>query len=342
MIPNAAKRAFVAAFAATGGIWIAQAMQAPHGHWAAITALALVSPGADGTLRKTVFRIVGTVLAALTVVGLFGITDPQPTWIIGGSMAMLALAFLLGPHSSAPYAVLLWLGLGAAYALIALDDPVSAPGLVGWRSFNVAVASALVLLASWLVRFRGDDAGVAAPPSRLETIDRTLRIVLTALLSITLAALLERPTWASSMVITTVMLGIQPRGEPTLLKGLLRLSGAVGGGLIALLYFVVLLDTATSIYSLLCVVFVVIWGCGLLLSHRALAYLGVQIGLVFSWSIGDSLETGADIWLPLIRMAQVGLASALFIAVQRARWPRVAGGAATGEPTPGPIATSAS
>jgi uncharacterized membrane protein YccC len=322
LIPVAARRAFVAAFAATGGIWIAQAMQAPHGHWAAITALALVSPGADGTLRKTVFRIFGTVLAALTVIGLFGVGDPQPEWIIGGSLVMLAGAFLLGPHSPAPYAVLIWLGLGSAYVLIALDDPIGAPELVGWRSFHVAVTSLLVLVASFVARFHGQNAGDAEPPSRLATLDHALRIVLSAVLVIALAALLERPAWASSMVLSIVMLGVQPRSDTTLSKGLLRLSGALGGGAISLLYFVLLLDAATSIFSLLCVVFVVIWGCGLLLSSRSLAYLGVQIGLVFSWSIGDSLETSPDVWIALVRTAQVGLATAVFLAVQRLGWPR--------------------
>ncbi|MCG8434167.1 MAG: hypothetical protein MJA83_09065 [Gammaproteobacteria bacterium] len=116
---------------------------------------------------------------------------------------------------------------------------------------------------------------------------------------------------SATIVITVLVLGARTEFVGSLQVGIQRLAGALFGGTLCLAYFVLLLDWATSILSLMIIVFVVSWFCLLLISVPSISYLGFQLGFVFTWGVGDPAAPTGDVWVPRERMAQVAMGSAM-------------------------------
>ncbi len=317
----AIRRALVAAFAAAVGVGIGHGMTLGHSHWSVITGLTLIAPAADGTWMRACLRVAGTSACAIWVIALFGVADPQPQWIIFVSLAAMVLGFAIVPYTRAQYAVTLFLPLSAMFAMSALDAPETAPTLVGDRIFFIALGAVLVTLGCVVLRC---ERGAAGPPPAMtltESLDRALRIGLACVLCSVLAAVVRRPELASMMWVTTLVLGLVTGHGARRDKASLRLGGALAGGITTVLVYVFLMDSMTSIYSLMVVVFVVTWLCGLLVSMPSVSYLGVQAGMVFAWSLGDAPRPSDDLIQPLTRVFQVIAATVILMAVYRIRLP---------------------
>ena len=324
MIRLGVRRAFVSASAAAIGLGVGHAMTFPHSHWSVITALTLMSATADGTVRRTLWRVLGTIGCALGVVAAYGAADPQPEWIIGVSLVALLVGYTAMHYTRARYAALLFLPLGAGFGLEALTDPTGAPALVAYRAFFISLGAVLVWILSALFRCQVAPASAPPPPPLSEAVLHALRLTLASVLAMFLAVVIERAELAPLMVITVLVLGTVTTAPASRGVAVLRFGGALGGGLIAVAFYILLLDQTTGIWSLMLVVFVVTWFCALLMGIPSLSYLGVQIGFVFAWSIGDGPAPTGDIWIPLERMVQVGGATLTLMGVYRltipSRW----------------------
>lgn len=316
------RRAFVAAFAAAVGMGIGHAMSFPHSHWSVITALTLIAPAADGTWRRALFRVLGTGASAIGVIALFGLGDPAPQRLIPVGLGILVLGSLLVPYTRAQYAVVLFLLLGAAFVIIGLDTPALAPSVVGYRVFFILLGAILVSLGCTVLDCSRGPSVSPPPPPLLQSVDHAMRVGIAGALCLLLAAAVDRQEIAAMMFITTIVLSMvtDPRGARG--KGALRFGGALAGGIATVGIYVFLMESMTSIYSLMTVVFVVVWFCGLLVSSPSVSYLGVQAGMVFAWSLGDSAAPEPDLITPLTRMFQVMAATLILMAVYRVRVPR--------------------
>ena len=310
-----ARRAFAGASAASLGVAIGQIVEFPESHWAAITALTLLRPGQESTGGRTVLRVLSTGAAALFVVGLYGWGDPEPRWIIPSALTVIGVCYYLMHFTAARYALVLFSITAGGFALIALDEPLTAPGLVGYRAFHITVGSILVFVMCTLFRFRdpGNPAQDATPPG--VALEHSLRVILACALGMVLAAVIERPEYGGAIVITICVLGARMDFAGSVQVGAQRFGGALLGGALALVYFIFILNWATSIWSLMLLVFCVSWFCCLLLGVPRLSYLGYQVGFVFIWGVGDPRAPTGDLWVPLERMAQVLMGSAVLLFV---------------------------
>ena len=315
------RRAFVGAFAASIGIGIGQAMPFPHAHWAVISTLTLLAPGAGATLHKTVARTLGTLLSMAIVVGLFAVADPQPQVLIPAFLATIALGFALMPFTPYRYAVFFALCLGPAFGVSGLLDPTGIVDLMGYWTFHITLGAVLTMLLMALFRFRDPPGANAEPVSLPEAATHAFRIGLAGILCVLIAAAIERPHYANLMLITVAVLGTQPSFAGARAKAKLRVSGALGGGGLAILYYAFVLDSATSIWSLMSVMFVVIWFCGLIIGLQPISYLGYQAGLVFAWSVADTTTPAGDVWAPLVRTAEVAMGSAALLVAHSVQIP---------------------
>ena len=218
MWTGTARGAFVAAGAATVGIGIGHAMMFPHSHWAVVTALTLLAPTADGTAQRTLWRVLGTLGSAVFVVAIYGVADPQPEWIILMSLIALVVGYTWMNFVKAKYAALLFLPLGAGFALEALNDPAGATALVGYRVFFIALGSVLVMVFSALLRCQWAPMPTPDPPTLIEALTHALRLTLASALALVFAAAAERADLAPLMVIVVfvvtwfcaLVLGVAP------------------------------------------------------------------------------------------------------------------------------------
>jgi uncharacterized membrane protein YccC len=309
------RRAFAGALAAALSVGIGHAMQIPNAQWGVITALTLLRPGPEGTARRTVLRVLGTAAGALFVIGLYGLGDPQPHVIVPATVLLIGACYGLMPLVEARYGLVLLAITGGGFGLDVLGTPDAAPALVGARVYYIILGSLLLFVTTQIVRFSDPRQVVSEPPRVADALDRGLRMALTCMLCLALAALIERPDFGGSLVITACVLGSRPDFESSFQIGIQRLAGALLGGALALAYYVFVLDLATSIYSLMILVFLVSWVVLLLIGIPSISYMVFQIGFVFAWSIGDARAPVGDIWIPLDRMAQVALGSAVLLAV---------------------------
>lgn len=315
------RRAFAAASAAGMGVAIGHAMAFPHAHWVVWTALTLVAPAADGTLQRTLWRVLGTAGAALGVIAVYGVADPRPEWIVLVMLLAIFVGHLWIPYAKAAYAVLLFLPVGAGFAAMALETPQEAPSIVGYRVFFIVLGSLLAMAFCALLRCQESPHPPAAPPSFADATTHALRVTLASAVCMVLAAIARRPDLAPMMVITTSVLGVLTTVEGAYGKAVLRMGGALAGGIVAVGYYVLLLDITTSIWSLVVVVFAATWLSALLMGVPSFAYLGVQAGYVFAWSIGDTLAPIGDVWVPLERAFQVFVASLVLMLCYRLNVP---------------------
>lgn len=304
------------------GVAIGHAMVFPYTHWAVWTALTLVAPAADGTLSRTVWRVLGTLGAALGVVAVYGVADPRPEWIVAVSLVAIFAGHLWIPYTRAAYAVLLFLPIGAGFAIMALDAPEHAPSIVGYRVFFIGLGSLLAMVFCALLRCARSPHPASAPPPLAEAAIHALRVTLASAVCMGLAAAAWRPDLAPMMVITTSVLGVLTTAEGAYGKAVLRMGGALAGGVVSVGYYVLLLDISTSIWSLVVVVFVVTWLSALLMGVPSLAYMGVQAGYVFAWSMGDTRAPTGDVWVPLERAFQVFAATVVLMLCYRLHVPR--------------------
>lgn len=313
MMSSPARRAFAGASAAALGVAIGQGVDFPHSHWAVITVLTLLRPGPESTGGRTLLRILGTVVGALLVVGVYGLADPQPRWIIPAAVGLIGLCYTLMQYTQSRYALVLLCVTASGFGLESLDDPLGAPSLVGYRVFHIVVASVLVFIMTTLLRYQ--DAGQAVTQSTTPTdaVDHGLRTMLACLLGLALCAVLEKPGFGGPVIITVCVLGARTDFTQALDVGIQRLVGALFGGVLSLAFFVFLLDYATGILSLMVVVFVAAWLCLVLIGIPSISYLVFQTGFVFAWSIGDLRTPAGDVWIPLDRMAQVALGGGLLL-----------------------------
>jgi len=316
-----ARRAFAGAAASAVGLGIGQAMPFPYAHWAAVTALKLASPAAEGTLRKTVLRVLGTALSAVGVIALYGYADPRPEVLLSASLTGFWIGFFLMPLTKYSYAVLLFLPFGSCFILEAMEAPLSAPSLVGYRVFFVVLGSILVLIFARLAGVRDPFSEPGDRPRMLDAAIHASRVTLAAGLCIAFAALVERPGLASMMVISVMVLGTRTNATESRGLGEMRLGGALLGGLISLGYYVFLVNVSSSVWGLMAFAFAVLWLCVLMIGVSQLSYMGFQTGLVFAWSVADSRAPEPDVWIPITRTFQVACASVILLLIYRIRMP---------------------
>jgi len=325
MSPVSVRRAFAGATAAALSVGIGHAMQIQHAHWGVITVLTLLRPGPESTAMRTLLRLFGTAGGALFVIALYGLGDPQPRIIVPAAVLLVGVCYGLMQFGEARYAFLLLAITGGGFGLDVLATPAAATALVGARVYYIVLGSILLFVTTQIFRFREPGQGVGEPPRVAAALDHGLRMALACALCLALAAAIERPDFGGALVITACVLGARTSFASSLQIGIQRLGGAVLGGTLAVAYYVFLLDLATSIYSLMVLAFLVCWVVLLLIGIPSISYLVFQIGFVFAWSIGDTRAPVGDVWIPLDRMAQVAMGSAVLLLVYQLPGPTAPG-----------------
>jgi multidrug resistance protein MdtO len=198
----------------------------------------------------------------------------------------------------------------------------------------IAVRSALSVMLDTLVRpaVLPDNTKAPHPPRRLFVADAfsnpahwqfALKTTMAVMMSYAIYSLLDWPGMRTAIV-TCFFVALSSLGE-TVHKLLLRLSGAVIGGLIAGLCIVFVLPHLTDIGQLCLLVFTVSVGAAWVsTSSELLAYAGMQIAFAFFLGVLQGYAPATDLTVLRDRVAGILLGNIVITIIFSSFWPQSA------------------
>jgi multidrug resistance protein MdtO len=223
----------------------------------------------------------------------------------------------------------------AAATQDSLAPPAQLVGASGEASPAViAVRSALSVLLDAIVRpaTRPDNTQAPHPPRQLFVADAfsnpahwqfALKTTMAVMFSYAIYSLLDWPGMRTAIV-TCFFVALSSLGE-TVHKLLLRLSGAVIGGLVAGLCIVFVLPHLTDIGQLCLLVFTVSVGAAWVsTSSELLAYAGMQIAFAFFLGILQGYAPATDLTVLRDRIAGILLGNIVITIIFSSFWPQSA------------------
>jgi uncharacterized membrane protein YccC len=143
--------------AVSAAIWIGKApgLVENNATWILITVLVVMQPTTGGFLLKGLLRAVGTVAAAFTAIGLFGLFAQDPPLLMAGFFLVQALGAYGFSGPRYPYAWLVWAFTTAIVLAPALAGTDAVETIAFQRASMVLIGILLVLLVDllfWPVR----------------------------------------------------------------------------------------------------------------------------------------------------------------------------------------------
>jgi uncharacterized membrane protein YccC len=178
---------------------------------------------------------------------------------------------------------------------------------------GVVVADVVIWLTSTERTFAIKPGGTALFPLQPTAISRSLMLIVTLVLTVITANFLKMPT--SSTLISVMMLTVTPNLQALLLKGELRLVGAVLGASWGLLTFA-LVNRAPHFPIMAAMVFLGIFMATYLARTAGdYAYAGVQMGLVLPLVVVVPLREFGDVDSAMYRLEGVIIALAASLLV---------------------------
>ena len=138
--------------AVSAAIWLGKVpgLVSSHSSWILITVLVLMQPSAQGTMLKTLFRLIGTPAAAGSAILLFGLYSQDPPQLMAAFFAIQAIAAYGYSGSRFQYAWFVW---GFTTAIV-LGDALAGEGAVETVAFErasmVAIGAVLVFVVDAL------------------------------------------------------------------------------------------------------------------------------------------------------------------------------------------------
>ncbi len=135
--------------AVSASIWIGKApgLVENHATWILITVLMVLQPTSGGFLLKGVLRAVGTLVAAFTAIGLFGLFAQDPPLLMAGLFLVQAVAAYGFTGTRFQYAWFVW----AFTTAIVLGDAMAGQGAVETVAFQRASMVGLGILLVMVV-----------------------------------------------------------------------------------------------------------------------------------------------------------------------------------------------
>jgi len=336
-LPFATAQALRSATATTVCLVLAEWWQLPHGNLAVWTTHLVTAKFTDTSFQKGFERVVGRgagILAGLIVT----------TWLEGSHLLGLAViaAFLMPCFYVYFSGRLAYTMLNAglyAVALLEIGNADPASAVNQGKEMFLAVLLGVVVAdgVNWVTGSERDLSievgGSPLLPLRLDWLNHSLMLVVTAALTLFCTHLLELPAEASA--ISVLMLTVTPHIQALLLKGELRIAGAVLATAWALGMFLVLAllpHFALLAGMLFLGQFVAAYGAQ---AWGAYSYAGLQMGLVLPMLVvTPSSEFGS--LTPAAQRLEGILAALTASLLVGGLWPRFPFGEEPPPPAPAP------